>query len=176
MVQGRGHDDIGDTMKPAVRIVLQVILIAAALVFGAAALFSLFKLVQQGSCASGGNRVSNHQCSPDSFKYFWILPGGIIGCLFSFLAVMMMSKKRLPQSTEHSSFLAPSPEPILGPNPAAIFGRNIRVMNASELFGQQTHAPDDLVDQLQGLKALFDDGTLSTSEYQKAKDRLLSER
>jgi hypothetical protein len=45
------------------------------------AIYALFRLVQGGSCSSGGNYVSTQQCRPGSGWWAAELPLGIIGGL-----------------------------------------------------------------------------------------------
>jgi hypothetical protein len=157
---------------PLVRKVLGTVLAAAC--FGVA-LYALFRLVQGGSCASGGNYVSTHQCPAGTGWWAAELPLGIIGGLL-FLGVGYLK------------FGKEEPAPVTAPRPAPdltaqmfLAGAGIDWQNATvvRMQGEETGtAPatdQDPLARLERLRALRDANALTAAEYDEAKAKILSQ-
>jgi hypothetical protein len=127
-----------------VRKVLGTLLAVAC--FGVA-LYALFRLVQGGSCASGGNYVSAHQCRPGTGWWAAELPLGIIGGLV-FLGIGYIK-----------------------------FGRETPDLAAQMVMGApgSSAADQDPLARLERLRALRDANALTAAEYDEAKAKILSQ-
>jgi len=152
-----------------VRKVLGTVLAVAC--FGLA-VYALARLVQGGSCASGGNYVSTHQCPAGTGWWAAELPLGIIGgLLFLGLGYLKFGKESKENQDE--------PTPIAAPRPAQMFmaGSGIDWQNATvmRMQGDETSADQDPLSRLERLRALRDANALTPAEYDAAKAKILSQ-
>jgi hypothetical protein len=131
------------------------------------AVYALVRLVQGGSCASGGNYVSTHQCPAGTGWWAAELPLGIIGgLLFLGLGYLKFGPAEQPPITT-----VPRPAPNLGPQIFTAAG-----IDWQQLAGQSNPAGDqDPLARLERLRALRDANALTAAEYDEAKAKILSQ-
>jgi hypothetical protein len=154
------------------------------------ALYALYQLIRGGSCASGGNYVSVRQCPPGTEKWAWVLPGSIIGGLLSFfLGTFKRSGPSLKAEASLAGFLAETraraATGAAPSGPADLFGGRVVVVrgqlipdervSGSPASGRNFASGADPLDQLRKLQALLDAGTLSQTEFELAKAKILAE-
>jgi hypothetical protein len=127
------------------------------------ALYALFRLVQGGSCASGGNYVSARQCPPGTGWWAFELPVGIVGGLL-FLGVGYVRFGRAEQT------------PTMA-NPRGASTLNAQMFTAGDRPAAWPSSPpmgdqDPLV-RLERLRVLRDANALTPAEYDEAKAKIL---
>jgi hypothetical protein len=167
------------------------------------AVYALYQLVRGGSCASGGNYVSVRQCPPGTEKWAWVLPGAIIGGLLSFFLGTFKGFGPAPEAAANRG-VGPvgRPEPF---NPAGLLDGRVIVASSHVFTRGQTPASDqmftpgkppasgqafapgqtpgpglsgegqDPIVRLQRLRELLDAGTLTPTEFELAKAKILDE-
>ncbi|MEU7866943.1 SHOCT domain-containing protein [Dactylosporangium sp. NPDC049140] len=151
------------------------------------ALYALFRLVQGGSCASGGNYVSTRQCPPGTGWWAFELPAGIVGGLL-FLGIgylkvgraeptPTMTGPRGAPTLDAQMFTAGGDRPAAWPAslpwpPAGINWQNATVVRMPD--GTPTADQDPLA-RLERLRALRDANALTPAEYDEAKAKILGQ-
>jgi hypothetical protein len=159
------------------------------------ALYALFRLIQGGSCASGGNYVSARQCRPGTGWWAAELPLGIIGGLL-FLGVGYIKFGRAEQTPITTDprpapglaaqmFASENDRPAGWPShlpwpPTGIDWQNatvVRMPGADESTGgpASSTADQDPLARLERLRALRDGNALTAAEYDAAKAKILSQ-
>ncbi|MFD0583071.1 SHOCT domain-containing protein [Dactylosporangium darangshiense] len=166
------------------------------------ALYALFRLIQGGSCASGGNYVSARQCPPGTGWWAFELPVGIVGGLL-FLGVgyvrfgraeptPTMTNPRGASTLNAQMFTAGGDRPAAWPSslpwpPAGVNWQNATVVQMSDdgsgvwggpeapqTPGTSTADQDPLV-RLERLRVLRDANALTPAEYDEAKAKILGQ-
>ncbi|WP_248964590.1 SHOCT domain-containing protein [Sphaerisporangium perillae] len=146
------------------------------------AFYALYQLIRGGSCASGGNYVSVRQCPPGTEKWAWVLPGSIIGGLLSFFLGTFKGFGPAPEVTGKRAAAGaayPAREPGAAPfDPAVMFGGRVIVARGRPFTPGGTHGSpadgEDPIARLRKLRDLLDDGTLTPTEFEAAKARILN--
>jgi hypothetical protein len=177
---------------PVVHRIRKIVGTVLAIACVALALYALVRLVQGGSCASGGNYVSTRQCPPGTGWWAFELPVGIIGSLFFFfLANMKLGKAReemnantIRAATLRSSFgTSGGPQAFtFGPEGAQTFTIGSEGLQAFTVgpegfrpFAAPAAAAQDPHARLERLRVLRDANALTPAEYEAAKAKILSE-
>jgi hypothetical protein len=149
------------------------------------ALYALFRLVQGGSCASGGNYVSARQCRPGTGWWAVELPLGIIGgLLFLGIGYIKVGRpERTPPQPAAQMFTSEGGRPAGWPShlswpPAGVDWQNAVVVGTQSdgpgAPGYPTADQDPLA-RLERLRALRDANALTAAEYDAAKAKILSQ-
>jgi putative oligomerization/nucleic acid binding protein len=143
------------------------------------ALYALFRLVQGGSCASGGNYVSARQCRPGTGWWAAELPLGIIGgLLFLGIGYIKMGRpEQTPPQPAAQMFTSDGGRPAGWPShlpwpPAGVDWQNAVVVGTQ---GNGPAADQDPLARLERLRALRDADALTAAEYDAAKAKILSQ-
>ena len=160
------------TMRTMTRVRQVLGTLFAAGCFGLA-IYALFRLVQGGSCASGGNYVSTRQCPPGTGWWAAELPLGIIGGLLFLGLGYVKSGRPEPTIATPMSLLAggrPAGWPAHVAWPPAGLDRQYATVLRMPGAG-----PQDPLDRLERLRALRDADALTAAEYDEAKAKILSE-
>jgi len=175
-------------LVPLVRKLVGTLLAVAC--FGIA-LYALFRLVQAGSCSSGGNHVSNRACPPGSGWWATELPLGIIGGLL-FLGLghikfgrtkpvpapdlaTRAQQTRWPAETTQT-FTSGGERPAGWPPnlPWPLAGVDFQNATVVRMSGEEAVDQDPLA-RLERLRALRDANALTSAEYDAAKAKILSQ-
>jgi hypothetical protein len=161
------------------------------------AIYALVRLVQGGSCGSGGNYISVRPCPPGTGRWAAALPLGIFGgLLFLGLGYIRFGRAKQTRVKAHPR-LAPNPAAQMfttgGARPngwpshvpwplTAVDGQHAFVMRMSGGEpGAGTQAPgapatdQDPLSRLERLRALRDADALTAAEYDEAKAKILSQ-
>jgi hypothetical protein len=154
------------------------------------ALYALVRLVQGGSCASGGNYVSTRQCQPGTGWWAVELPLGIIGgLLFLGLGYIKFGRAeqvpttpppRLGSTFTAQMFTADGERPAGWPShlpwpPARVDWQHPSAVHMPNDGPGSPNVDLDPLLRLERLRALRDANALTTSEYEEAKAKILSQ-
>jgi len=178
------HRRIRGTLPGVMSKVRRVLGLAIVVLSVASAVYGLFRLMQFGSCASGGNYVSNRQCPPDTWKWSLMLGGGIIVALLGLglafikgfgpdprMAEMEAAAKALAANRRQT----PNFATVWPQIQAAQAAQAAQVAQAFQQAQPTQPAQQDPIARLERLAALRDSGALSPAEFDRLKAEILAE-
>jgi hypothetical protein len=166
---------------PVVHLIRKVLGTILAIACFGLALYALVRLVQGGSCGSGGNYVSTRPCPPGTGWWAFELPVGIVGGLF-FIILANMKFGRARQEMNANSRRASSLRSQMftaGSQPPAGWPAQLPwPPNDGPAAFQPPATPpadQDPLTRLERLRALRDANALTPAEYDAAKAKILSQ-